>query len=61
MLIDIDIDIDIDNQPATVLKSWKEALMAKVEMGVEIKAFADTVQTFIKQASVNRLRTHSPV
>ena len=53
--------IDIGNQPATVLKSWKEALMAKVEMGVEIKAFADAVQAFIQQASVNWLRTHSPV
>ena len=57
----IDIDIDIDNQPATVLKSWKEALMAKVEMGVEIKAFADAVQAPIQPALMNWLRTHSPV
>ena len=35
--------------------------MAKVKMGVEIKAFADVVQAFIQQASVNWLRTHSPV
>ena len=35
--------------------------MAKVEMGVEIKAFADAAQAFIQQASMNWLRTHSPV
>ena len=35
--------------------------MAKVKMGVEIKAFAVALQAFIKQASMNWLRTHSPV
>ena len=34
--------------------------MDKVEMSVEIKAFTDAVQTFIQQAFVNWLRTHSP-
>ena len=35
--------------------------MAKGEMGVEIKAFADAVQAFIQQALMNWLRPHSPV
>ena len=35
--------------------------MAKVEMGVEIKAFVDTVQASIQQALMHWLRTHSPV
>jgi len=35
--------------------------MAKVEMGVEINAFADAVQSFISRASMNWLRTQSPV
>ena len=35
--------------------------MAKVEMGIEIKAFADAVQASIQQALMNWLRTHSPV
>ena len=35
--------------------------MAKVKMGVEIEAFADAVQAFIEQASMNWLRTHLPV
>ena len=35
--------------------------MAKVEMGVEIKAFADVVQASIQQALMNSLSTHSPV
>ena len=34
--------------------------MAKVAMGVEIKAFADVLQAFIQQTSMNWLRTHSP-
>ena len=35
--------------------------MAKVEMGVEIKAFADAVQAFTQQALMHWLRTHLPV
>ena len=35
--------------------------MAKVEMGVEIKAFADAVQASIQPALTSGLRTHSPV
>ena len=35
--------------------------MAKVEMGVEIKAFADAVQASIQQALIDGLRTYSPV
>ena len=35
--------------------------MAKVEIGVEIKAFADAVQASIQPASMNWLRTHAPV
>ena len=35
--------------------------MAKVETGVEIKAFADAVQAPIQLALMNWLSTHSPV
>ena len=35
--------------------------MAKVEMGVEIKTFADVVQASIQLASINWLRPHLPV
>ena len=35
--------------------------MAKVEMGVEIKTFADAVQASIQPALTSRLRPHSPV
>ena len=35
--------------------------MAKRKWGAEIKAFADAVQAFIEQASMNWLRTHLPV